>query len=134
MPAVSGSVFGTKPDVSAAISPELLQEKIVGNTHQLIPVTVKGEVVSVCQMEGCWLKIKSTKGDIMVRMNDHAFFVPIAIHNKMIVVEGVAEEKITSVETLKHYAEDAGKSTEEIEAITTPKKEILILAKGIEVI
>ena len=35
---------------------------------------------------------------------------------------------------LKHYAEDAGKSKEEIAAITEPKKEITMQAKGILVL
>jgi hypothetical protein len=34
----------------------------------------------------------------------------------------------------KHYAEDAGKSKEEIEAIKEPKKEIVLQAKGILVL
>ncbi|MGI8635710.1 MAG: DUF4920 domain-containing protein [Segetibacter sp.] len=47
---------------------------------------------------------------------------------------GSAEEKITSVEQLKHYAEDAGKSKAEIAAIKEPKKEIIVDAKGLLVL
>ena len=35
---------------------------------------------------------------------------------------------------LKHYAEDAGKSKEEIATIKEPKKEIVLQAKGILVL
>jgi hypothetical protein len=35
------------------------------------------------------------------------------------------------VEELKHLAEDAGKSKEEIEAITEPKEELKFLATGV---
>jgi len=42
--------------------------------------------------------------------------------------------KETSVEMLRHYAEDAGKSKEEIAAIKTPKTEIVMQAKGILVL
>lgn len=51
-----------------------------------------------------------------------------------IVVQGTAEKKTTSVEMLKHYAEDAGKTKEEIAAITEPKQEIIIQATGIVVV
>ena len=40
----------------------------------------------------------------------------------------------TSVKELRHYAEDAGKSKEEIAKITKPKVEIRVLANGIKVI
>jgi hypothetical protein len=36
----------------------------------------------------------------------------------------------TDVKTLRHYAEDQGKSKEEVEAITAPKKEITFEATG----
>ncbi|HJV20168.1 MAG TPA: hypothetical protein VJ552_09855 [Sediminibacterium sp.] len=40
----------------------------------------------------------------------------------------------TSVDELKHYAADAKKSKAEIDAITQPKKEIRLVAKGIKVV
>jgi hypothetical protein len=40
----------------------------------------------------------------------------------------------TSVDELKHYAEDAKKSKEEIDAITEPKKEIRLTANGVLVV
>ena len=46
----------------------------------------------------------------------------------------MAEEKETSVEQLKHYAEDANKTKEEIAAIKEPKKEIIVEAKGVLVL
>jgi hypothetical protein len=50
------------------------------------------------------------------------------------VLDGVAKVTTTSVEELKHYAEDGGKSKEEIEKITEPKKEIEFTAKGVLVV
>ena len=38
------------------------------------------------------------------------------------------------VDMLKHYAEDAGKSEEEIDKIKEPKKELTMLATGILVL
>jgi tRNA/tmRNA/rRNA uracil-C5-methylase (TrmA/RlmC/RlmD family) len=78
--------------------------------------------------------MKNSDGNIMVRMKDHKWFVPTALNGKTIVLEGTAEIKETSVAQLKHYAEDAGKSKAEIDAIKEPKKEVLVQAKGIVVI
>jgi len=38
------------------------------------------------------------------------------------------------VAMLKHYAEDGGKSKEEIEKIKEPKKELIMTIKGVKVI
>ena len=46
----------------------------------------------------------------------------------------MAQLKETSVKQLKHYAEDAGKSKEEIAKITEPKKEVIFVAKGVLVL
>ncbi|MBS1563155.1 MAG: DUF4920 domain-containing protein, partial [Bacteroidetes bacterium] len=42
--------------------------------------------------------------------------------------------EVTPAEKLRHYAEDARKSKEEIAAITQDKQEILLTAKGIVVV
>ena len=47
------------------------------------------------------------------------------------MLEGVATLTETDVETLKHYAEDQGKSKEEVAAITAPKREITFEATGV---
>jgi hypothetical protein len=67
-------------------------------------------------------------------MKDHSFFVPVSMNGKTIVADGTATLKETSVEMLRHYAEDGGKSKEEIAAIKEPKKEIVLQAKGILVL
>ena len=67
-------------------------------------------------------------------MKDYGFFLPTAAIGKTVVIDGVVKMKTTSVAELKHYAEDAKKSKEEIDAITKPEKEINVLAKGIVVV
>jgi hypothetical protein len=108
--------------------PSLLDSK------QSKEVKVKGKVVEVCKAEGCWLRMQTTDGTIMIRMKDHKFFVPVSLNGKTIVADGTATLKETSVDMLRHYAEDAGKSKEEIAAIKEPKKEIVLQAKGILVL
>jgi hypothetical protein len=96
---------------------------------------VKGKVVEVCKAMGCWAKIERADGNtVMLKVKDHEFAMPLDIVGKVVVAEGVAEIKETSVSMLKHNAEDAGKSKEEIEKIKEPKKEILMNVKGVKVV
>ena len=134
VPAESGATFGQKTTAEDAITVEQLASIMQSREGKKTEVKLKGIVTSVCEEMGCWLKVKSASGDMMIRMKDHSFFVPMAISGKEIVIDGIAEEKVTSVNQLKHYAEDAKKSKEEIDAITEPKKEIVINAKGVLVL
>jgi len=96
---------------------------------------IQGKVVEVCQAMGCWAKLKKEDGTtIMIKVKDHEFAMPKDIVGKTIVVEGKAELKETSVAMLKHYAEDAGKSKEEVDKIKEPKKEVIMMIKGVKVI
>jgi len=134
VPADKGTVFGAKTTPDDAISVEQLAAIMKSREGKKTEVKLKGTVTTVCEAMGCWLKVKSADGDLMVRMKDHSFFVPLALNGKEIVIDGIAEEKQTSVAQLKHYAEDANKSKEEIDAIKEPKSELTITAKGVLVL
>lgn len=93
---------------------------------------VKGEIKEVCAHKGCWMTLDLPNGETMrVTFKDYEFFVPKNSQGYPVIIEGVASKKITDVETLRHYAEDAGKSQEEIEAITESKKEYAFEAIGV---
>ena len=93
---------------------------------------MKGKVVSVCQEKGCWMKIERENGEpMMVKFKDYGFFMPKNILGKEVVLDGEATVKETSVKQLRHYAQDAGKSKEEIEKITEPKRDVIFVAKGV---
>ena len=64
----------------------------------------------------------------MVRFKDYGFFMPLDIAGREVIMNGKAFYQTTSVDDLRHYAEDAGKSQEEIDAITEPKRELAFLA------
>ena len=57
--------------------------------------------------------------------------MPRDISGKKVIIQGVAYRELTPVEELKHYALDAGKSKEEIAAITEPREEVRFMAKGV---
>ncbi len=69
--------------------------------------------------------------EMMVKFKDYGFFVPKDIAGRKVVMEGYAFREVTPVDELRHYAEDEGLSTEEIEAITEPKEELKFLASGV---
>lgn len=96
---------------------------------------IQGKVVEVCQAMGCWAKLKKDDGSmIMIKVKDHEFAMPKDIVGRTVVVDGKAELKETSVAMLKHYAEDAGKSKEEVDKIKEPKKEVIVMIKGVKVV
>jgi hypothetical protein len=93
---------------------------------------VKGKVIEVCKKKGCWMTLDIGNNQTMrVTFKDYAFFVPKDCNGKEMVIEGVAKKEVTDVAALKHYAEDAGKSKDEIAKITKPKEEYTFEAKGV---
>ncbi len=95
-------------------------------------VTVQGKVAAVCQKKGCWMNITQENGEeMMVRFKDYGFFMPLDIAGREVIMNGKAFYQTTSVDDLRHYAEDAGKPQEEIDAITEPKRELAFLADGV---
>ncbi|HCF63871.1 MAG TPA: DUF4920 domain-containing protein [Chitinophagaceae bacterium] len=127
-----GTVYGANVDKSGAMPANDLTGFMKGKASA--NVKVQGKVTEVCQAMGCWIKLETADGPVMVKMKDHAFYVPMALSGKNVVIEGEASVKETSVDMLKHYAEDAGKSKEEIDAIKESQKQMMIMAAGIVVL
>ena len=122
--------FGKQIDDKKAIAATTLPVKMGDKNEMQAKVT--GTVESVCQMKGCWMKVNLDNGETMrVMFKDYAFFVPKDIAGKTVVFEGEAKKTTVPVEHLKHYAQDAGKSKEEIAKITEPKEELTFIADGV---
>ncbi len=122
--------FGKEINDKKAIQASALPAKMGDQEEMATKVT--GTVESVCQVKGCWMKVKMDNGETMrVMFKDYAFFVPKDIAGKTVVFEGEAQMKTVPVEHLQHYAKDAGKSNEEIAKITEPKKELTFIADGV---
>ncbi|MEO5646906.1 MAG: DUF4920 domain-containing protein [Chitinophagaceae bacterium] len=132
-PAVRGTTYGEGAKAKGAISIAMLEEKLASG--EAFKGRVKGIVLNVCEKKGCWMKLKQENGEgIMIRFKDYKFFMPKDIAGKQIIVDGSAKITLTSVDDLQHYAEDAGKSKEEIAKIIAPKKEVEFIAKGVLVL
>ena len=129
-----GDAYGAKIKSKGAKPIAEVVSKLESET-KLEDVKIKAKILEVCPNKGCWLKLELPDGkQAMVKMKDYGFFVPLAAKGKEVVIEGEVSMKTTSVKELKHYAEDAKKPQAEIDAITQPKKEVNILAKGIVVV
>ena len=100
-------------------------------------VTVSGVITEVCQHQGCWIRLKDPSnpqaGDLFVKTTDHAYLVPRNSPGRRAIVVGTCEYSEMSVADQKHYAEEAGKTAEEIAKITQPKKMITFHADSISI-
>ena len=128
----AGKTFGEAITTEGAISYDDLLEKI--SKADSMAVKVEGVVESVCQAKGCWMNIVSEDEEaakMFVKFKDYGFFVPKDISGRRVVMDGYAYREVTSVDELRHYAEDEGKSKEEVEAITEPVEELKFMASGV---
>ena len=89
------------------------------------------QVKEVCQNKGCWMRMDLGENEAMVKFKDYGFFMPKNIAGQEVIVDGVAFVEEMSVEEQRHYAEDAGKTKEEIEAITEPKRTLSFISSGV---
>ncbi len=122
--------FGEEVNADGAI--EMAEFLTMMEGKDSAEVTIKGNVNSVCQKKGCWMDMETADGGTMkVRFKDYGFFVPKTCAGKEAVMAGKAKVETIDVETLQHYAHDAGKSEEEIAAITEPETQITFEATGV---
>jgi hypothetical protein len=132
--------FGEKITTKKAISYEKLLTKLdkMDAKSKPIEVKVKGDVSAVCQVKGCWMKVVSkedaSKPVLFVKFKDYAYFMPKDLPGGQVVMKGKAYIEETSVEELKHYAEDDGQSPAEIAKITEPKRELKFMADGVVIL
>ena len=127
--------FGAPVKAKHAMAYEDLLPKMA--TVDSLPAKVKGKVSEVCQKKGCWMTLTSDKPNVpemRVTFKDYAFFMPKDLAGKHVVIDGYAYVETTSIDQLRHFAHDAGKSKLEIMAITEPKKEVSFEAAGVLVV
>lgn len=128
--------FGA-PFTSSAVLPaiQLTHRYQPDALQDTVATTLRGEVNEVCQAKGCWMTIAAGPDEtMMVKFKDYGFFMPKDISGREVVMNGKAYYQTTSVDELRHYAEDAGKSADEIAEITEPKRELRFLADGVQLL
>ncbi len=122
--------FGKLIDAEGAIS----MEEFMNSTEGVDSMEVKIAAIAedVCQKKGCWMKVSmAEEASMRIRFKDYGFFVPMDITGKEVVFSGMAYKETTSVEDLKHYAEDGGETQEAIDAITEPETSWSFMADGV---
>tara|TARA_B100001063_G_C16646234_1_gene493500 strand:+ start:402 stop:845 length:444 start_codon:yes stop_codon:yes gene_type:complete len=106
-------------------------ETLTNNFGQL---NITGEIIDVCPKKGCWMNVKVDTDTVFVKFKDYGFFVPKSgIEGKQVLMSGKLFKDTISVERLRHYAEDAKKPIDEIEAINTPEYKINMIASGVAI-
>lgn len=122
--------FGAKISKDNALDVQTAIAQISEDTTKSL--RVKGTILEVCQHSGCWITMDIGDGEVlMVNVLDHAYGLPKDAAGKDVWVEGVAVRELIQVDMLKHYAEDAGRSQEEIDAITEPQWTYTLDAVGV---
>ncbi len=131
--AIAYASFGEKISPENVISKE--EMRIYFSTMKAgdtLDLKFASTINEVCKKKGCWMKLNlGEEHESMVRFKDYGFFVPKDIDNREVVVEGKAYVTKISVDQLRHYAKDGGKSEEEIAAITKPEITYAFEAKGV---
>lgn len=94
---------------------------------------ITGTIQNVCQKRGCWMNIKEGDATTMVKFAEYAFFVPLDVAGRTVTIECTASEKDITEAMRRHYAQDAGKSKEEVEKIKGSEKGVLLVADAVEI-
>ena len=95
---------------------------------------IAGQIIDVCPKKGCWMNVLVDTDTVFVKFKDYGFFVPkTGIKGKQILMSGKIFRDTITVERLRHYAEDAKKSKEEIELIMVPEYKINMIANAVAI-
>ena len=127
------AVFGDSISQEGAISAsEMMAQFKDLKEGDTLNVKFKASIDEVCQKKGCWMTLGlEDDNQAFVEFKDYGFFVPKNAQEKEAIVNGKAFVSVISVDELKHYAKDEGKSQEAIDSITEPKVTYSFMADGV---
>jgi hypothetical protein len=130
---VSYAKFGDSISSENAINNSEMMQKFASlKEGDTLSVKFKSSINEVCQKKGCWMTLAlADDKEVFVKFKDYGFFVPKNAQEKEVIVNGKAFVSIESVDVLKHYAKDAGKSQAAIDSITEPKVTYSFMADGV---
>ena len=122
--------YGKKISIENAINFSDASKKAFANGS--VKATISGTIIETCAKKGCWMRLNTKTDTLLVRFRDYGFFVPTSgAAGKEAFIQGDLFVDTVSVNDLRHYAEDAGKTKEEIEKITEPKIGLNFTADGV---
>ena len=121
-----GEIITTENIVNYSVAKKLVADQ------GKISTKIQGTILETCAKKGCWIRLKADNDTLFVRFKDYGFFVPTSgVEGKTAILQGEATYETLEVEQVRHYAEDAGKSKEEIELITEPEYIFSFTASGV---
>lgn len=126
--------FGEKFDINekTITKEDLLNFYKDDKRTDTLDVVFASKIINVCQKKGCWMTLDlGNDEDNFIKFKDYAFFVPLNAADSETIIKGKAYRHVETVEALKHYAEDAGESQEDIDAITEPEVTYYFMADGV---
>ena len=122
--------YGSVIETTDIVSFEDVKNQLTENGE--VEARIQGEVLGTCAKKGCWMEAATGEDTLFVKFKNYEFFVPTeGVEGYNTVLEGKAYYDTTTVAELKHYAEDAGLSQEEIDLITEPEYSINFTATGV---
>lgn len=127
------ALFGDKFEPTKVLTnKEMLKKYKTLKKGDSIQVKFKSNIKEVCKKKGCWMQMDLTENQqSFVKFKDYAFFVPLNADNSEAIINGIAFIDVVSVDELKHYAKDAGKSQAEINKIKKPEITYSFKATGV---
>ena len=127
------ALFGDKFKVTKIYTKnEMLKKYKTFKKGDTITVQFQSNIKAVCKKKGCWMKMELAGDDqSFVKFKDYGFFVPLNADNSEAILNGKAFVDVETVESLRHYAKDGGKSAAEIAKITKPEVTYSFLADGV---
>lgn len=127
------TVFGDTIDTENVLSTDEMM--VMVDESGTANVKLEGLIEEACQKKGCWMKVKidGIEDPIRVTFKDYGFFVPLNSAGDDVIMEGVVKYDTVDIDVLKHYAEDAGKTQEEIDAISEPEINLAFEAVGVRI-
>jgi hypothetical protein len=130
---VSYASFGEKIGANDALSAEEMLERYQSlKPGDTVEVKFKTTINEVCKKKGCWMTMELGKDkEAFVKFKDYGFFVPKNADKSEAIVSGKAFMDSISVNDLRHYAKDGGKSEKEIAQITAPEVKYSFQANGV---
>ena len=132
-PATPGQTYGAAIVPAGALPMSALPVAL--GQRDSAQVKLVGKASAVCQAKGCWMTLPTADGkEMRVRFRDYAFFVPKDLSGHEVVVSGWAYRSTVLKSELQHYAQDAGKTDQEVAAITQDEQQLTFIADGVRVV
>ena len=127
------ALFGEKFTLDKVMTEkEMLKKYKSLKKGDTIYVKFQSDIKTVCKKKGCWMNLDLTDNNkAFVKFKDYGFFVPLNADGSESIVYGKAYIDVVSVDELKHYAKDGGKSQAEINKIKKPEITYAFMANGV---